>query len=120
MTYFDIKKILIRMKDRKFLVSCCTVCLEPIVDDTECRLLSCYHIFHKECIDGWLKRQKNCPMCKKEFQMTKQLIFDSIQFMHTINVDNEYFYSDHLINSDDKLMKSESLRKYAPKGLKIS
>ena len=53
-------------------------------------------------------------MCKKEFLSTAQLIFDSNQFMHTINVDNEYFYSDHLINSDYKLMKSSEVRKYAP------
>jgi len=106
LTYFEIKKILIRMKDRKFLVSSCTVCLDPISDKTVCRLLSCYHIFHKECIDDWLSRQQNCPMCKKEFNDTQDLIFDSEQFMNTINVDNEYFYSDHIMKPELKLFRS--------------
>lgn len=30
MSYLDIKKVLIRLKSRKFLVTQCTICLEPI------------------------------------------------------------------------------------------
>ncbi len=97
LTYFEIKKILIRNKDRKFLIQQCTICLEDIKDNTVCRMLSCYHIFHRECIDSWLGHNADCPICKKEFTCTKDLIFDQEQFMNTINVDNEYFYSDHLI-----------------------
>ncbi|CAD6263102.1 unnamed protein product [Miscanthus lutarioriparius] len=42
----------------------CSVCLEnPSVGDT-IRHLPCFHKFHKECIDEWLKRKKLCPVCK--------------------------------------------------------
>ncbi|MCO5608776.1 hypothetical protein L7F22_062992 [Adiantum nelumboides] len=44
----------------------CSICLEtPVVDDVVCRL-PCMHGFHLKCIDEWLGRQANCPICKME------------------------------------------------------
>lgn len=36
-------------------------------------------------------------MCKKDFDNSKLLIFKNEEFLNTINVDNENFYSDHLV-----------------------
>ena len=44
--YFEIKKVLIRLKSRKYLVSQCPICLQQINNDSRCRMLNCYHIFH--------------------------------------------------------------------------
>lgn len=44
----------------------CSICLEtPVVDDVV-RRLPCMHAFHLQCIDEWLERQANCPICKME------------------------------------------------------
>eukprot|EP00250_Pteridium_aquilinum_P011570 c20159_g1_i1 orf=345-2096(-) len=44
----------------------CSICLEtPVVDDMV-RRLPCMHGFHLQCIDEWLERQANCPICKME------------------------------------------------------
>ena len=67
MRYVDLKKVLIRLKSRKFLTSECTICLQPIQNESICRMLNCYHIFHSECIDQWFSDRANCPICKKTF-----------------------------------------------------
>ena len=40
----------------------CTICLE---EPDECIQLKCGHIFHKECINKWLPKNKTCPNCRK-------------------------------------------------------
>jgi hypothetical protein len=37
------------------------LCDEPVVQ------VDCGHVFHKECLGGWLKKHKVCPLCRKEF-----------------------------------------------------
>ena len=67
MRYDEIKKALIRLKSRNFLTSECTICLQPIHNDSQCRMLNCYHIFHSECLVKWFSDRANCPICKKSF-----------------------------------------------------
>ncbi|XP_042037377.1 NEP1-interacting protein-like 1 isoform X2 [Salvia splendens] len=43
----------------------CTVCLQKIKNGQVGRWLpKCKHIFHVECIDGWLMRHPSCPICR--------------------------------------------------------
>ena len=43
-------------------VECC-ICYEGVVEG---KMLSCGHIYHKECIDEWFKEKKICPYCRAQ------------------------------------------------------
>eukprot|EP00931_Biecheleriopsis_adriatica_P121300 TRINITY_DN9638_c0_g1_i4.p1 TRINITY_DN9638_c0_g1~~TRINITY_DN9638_c0_g1_i4.p1 ORF type:complete len:398 (+),score=79.57 TRINITY_DN9638_c0_g1_i4:54-1247(+) len=42
----------------------CMVCLADFQLGDECRRLPCQHVFHQSCIDEWLRRCTDCPICK--------------------------------------------------------
>ena len=42
----------------------CVVCMCEIEENEECKRLKCGHMFHSNCIDNWLKRTLECPMCR--------------------------------------------------------
>ena len=43
----------------------CVICMEKYAINDEVKTLPCFHLFHKECIDQWLKAGNNsCPICK--------------------------------------------------------
>ncbi|CAI2375580.1 unnamed protein product [Moneuplotes crassus] len=46
----------------------CSICLQPLSDfqDEQLIYLPCSrkHIFHSNCIIDWLKRDRNCPLCR--------------------------------------------------------
>jgi len=50
--------------DRSVTQTQCMVCLEDFTDEQEVRRLPCSHLFHSECIDEWLRRCTDCPICK--------------------------------------------------------
>ena len=43
----------------------CPICLETFKEDENLIQLNCNHIFHLHCIDDWLQRQENCPVCRR-------------------------------------------------------
>ncbi|NXC50312.1 RN128 ligase, partial [Penelope pileata] len=42
----------------------CAVCIELYKPNEVVRILTCNHLFHKNCIDPWLLEHRTCPMCK--------------------------------------------------------
>ena len=42
----------------------CIVCMDNINKNDKCKKLSCGHIFHSSCINNWLSRVLECPMCR--------------------------------------------------------
>lgn len=96
--YKRLKQILIRMKDRKFFVKECVICLDAITNESDCKMLSCFHIFHSKCIFTWLGTNSSCPMCNKVFNKQEDIKIDLDKHrMNAITVDNECFFSDHII-----------------------
>ncbi|XP_076899039.1 E3 ubiquitin-protein ligase At1g63170-like [Bidens hawaiensis] len=53
----------------------CCICLAKYANDDEVRELPCWHIFHTDCVDKWLKINNSCPLCKIEVGET---IFSSL------------------------------------------
>ncbi|XP_038706451.1 E3 ubiquitin-protein ligase RING1-like [Tripterygium wilfordii] len=50
----------------------CTICLEEFNDGEQCRVLDgCHHIYHKSCIDGWLIKDRHCPLCRFSVRGTR-------------------------------------------------
>ncbi|KAJ1411010.1 Zinc finger, RING-type [Sesbania bispinosa] len=44
----------------------CCICLAKYENNDELRELPCSHLFHKDCVDKWLKINALCPLCKSE------------------------------------------------------
>mmetsp|Transcript_41927 Transcript_41927/g.91442 ORF Transcript_41927/g.91442 Transcript_41927/m.91442 type:complete len:478 (-) Transcript_41927:191-1624(-) len=42
----------------------CMICLSDFAETEEVRKLPCNHVFHMPCIDEWLNRCTDCPICK--------------------------------------------------------
>ncbi|KAM9269803.1 E3 ubiquitin-protein ligase RNF128 [Cariama cristata] len=42
----------------------CAVCIEQYKPNEVVRILTCNHLFHKNCVDPWLLEHRTCPMCK--------------------------------------------------------
>ena len=43
---------------------CCPICLEEFKPNEYKRTLNCHHIYHKRCIDKWIKVNNTCPVCR--------------------------------------------------------
>eukprot|EP01016_Furgasonia_blochmanni_P045894 TRINITY_DN6532_c0_g1_i2.p1 TRINITY_DN6532_c0_g1~~TRINITY_DN6532_c0_g1_i2.p1 ORF type:complete len:336 (-),score=48.36 TRINITY_DN6532_c0_g1_i2:280-1287(-) len=46
----------------------CAICINDYKNGEELRMLSCEHKFHKNCIDKWLLRKNECPICRITMQ----------------------------------------------------
>ncbi|KFK43767.1 hypothetical protein AALP_AA1G170200 [Arabis alpina] len=43
----------------------CVVCLSKLKKGEEVRKLECRHVFHKQCLEGWLQHLNfTCPLCR--------------------------------------------------------
>ena len=62
----------VRIKENDNLIinkECCNICCEDYIIGHYKRILpSCNHVFHKKCVDKWLKTKSNCPICRNELK----------------------------------------------------
>jgi hypothetical protein len=43
---------------------CCVICQYEFEAGEILRILPCLHFYHVPCIDMWLKKKTECPLCK--------------------------------------------------------
>ena len=46
----------------------CPICLDGFKCRQHCRKLQCSHVFHKKCVDRWLVKNVQCPVCRSSVQ----------------------------------------------------
>mmetsp|Transcript_1553 Transcript_1553/g.2584 ORF Transcript_1553/g.2584 Transcript_1553/m.2584 type:complete len:134 (-) Transcript_1553:1078-1479(-) len=44
----------------------CIVCMAQFCMGESLRKLKCNHFYHQECIDSWLLKSVQCPLCRSE------------------------------------------------------
>ena len=55
----------------------CIICLSDFKIGEKESTLPCLHIFHTNCIENWLKRRRNCPICKFNISLNSLLPEDN-------------------------------------------
>ncbi|EAS00895.2 RING-H2 zinc finger protein (macronuclear) [Tetrahymena thermophila SB210] len=49
----------------------CSVCLEEfVVGKDQIKVTICNHIFHDACLDEWLTKFQNCPLCRQQHSLS--------------------------------------------------
>lgn len=49
-------------------IDCC-ICLDKLEENHKSIALECSHRFHMSCISNWLKKELNCPLCRKIIEL---------------------------------------------------
>ena len=52
----------------KFKIKECNICLDEYKVGDKISYLPCFHYFHYICIKEWIKKSKQCPLCKNEIK----------------------------------------------------
>lgn len=47
----------------------CCICLDKFEENHKSIILECSHRFHRTCITNWLKKELNCPLCRKKVEL---------------------------------------------------
>lgn len=70
--YFDVlrglhRKSFSKVKKEHRNMEACAICLVEYQDNDEIAELGCdeRHYFHSDCLEDWVKRKPECPLCKK-------------------------------------------------------
>jgi hypothetical protein len=49
----------------------CCICLSDLSYGDTCCETACKHVFHKECIDAWVRQKNHCPLCVRKIPLCR-------------------------------------------------
>lgn len=49
----------------------CSICISNFKCSDNLYKISCNHLFHKECLDEWVKHKQECPVCRSSITCTE-------------------------------------------------
>jgi len=50
----------------------CNICLDQVVNEFFSLSCECDYLYHNKCIEEWLRTEKKCPKCEKEWKTILQ------------------------------------------------
>ncbi|XP_075490502.1 LOW QUALITY PROTEIN: RING-H2 finger protein ATL56-like [Primulina tabacum] len=57
----------------------CAICLDSFQEGDNCSSLPvCKHLFHAKCVDRWIRKRPNCPICRTGVDLASGLPCSSI------------------------------------------
>merc|ERR1719400_514525 len=61
----------------------CVICMTDFKPGEKVRRLACMHLFHVDCIDHWLTRQRVCPYCRVDVEASAAQFIKAICILQT-------------------------------------
>lgn len=49
----------------------CSICLGDLCHGDTCCTTPCQHVFHKDCLDTWVRQRNHCPLCVQKIPLHK-------------------------------------------------
>lgn len=57
---------------RSWAAKVCVICMEGFHAGETRKTLPCFHYFHQQCVDPWLRQKAECPTCKLRLEMPEE------------------------------------------------
>lgn len=65
---FNIKDDLLELIVNKFIQHICSICLDEMrIRERSLSCKKCFTKFHYSCLNEWVTRKGNCPICRNKF-----------------------------------------------------
>ncbi len=82
----------------------CIICLENNIDNFQIqKKCDCIFLIHKQCLDNWLKKHNQCPICRKTLNLTLEPIVQENGEIIIYNTDT----TNIVISSNNSNIQSE-------------
>ncbi|KAL4482380.1 hypothetical protein ABPG73_012840 [Tetrahymena malaccensis] len=79
-------------KSNKSESVCCAMCLSELINDEQIIKTICDHSFHAQCLEEWLKKNDECPLCRESFELLNLLDYMTERKFLTLKKRSDKYY----------------------------